>query len=105
MTARTKDVNSLGRSVPVTQQSVTITNIELYFTTGTTADLSLSHVNAVPPGTTTVVPGLAESWTSSDNGTVFTFKLRHGVKWQSNANFKPTRDFNADDVLRHRSVS
>jgi dipeptide transport system substrate-binding protein len=30
---------------------------------------------------------------------VVTFKLRKGVKFHSNANFKPTRDFNADDVL------
>jgi dipeptide transport system substrate-binding protein len=30
---------------------------------------------------------------------VYTFHLRHGVKWHSNARFKPTRDFNADDVL------
>ena len=30
---------------------------------------------------------------------MITFKLRKGVKWHSNAMFKPTRDFNADDVL------
>ena len=29
----------------------------------------------------------------------YTFKLRKGVKFHSNANFKPTRDFNADDVV------
>jgi dipeptide transport system substrate-binding protein len=27
------------------------------------------------------------------------FKLRHGVRFQTTAFFKPTRDFNADDVL------
>ena len=37
--------------------------------------------------------------TSPPDGKTFTFHLRHDVKWQSNANFKPTRDFNADDVL------
>jgi dipeptide transport system substrate-binding protein len=51
------------------------------------------------PGTTKVVPGLAESWTSSSDGLSYTFKLRKGVKWHSNKNFTPTRDFNADDVL------
>ena len=29
----------------------------------------------------------------------YTFHLRKGVKWHTNANFKPTRDFNADDVM------
>ena len=29
----------------------------------------------------------------------YTFRLRKGVKFHSNAKFKPTRDFNADDVL------
>ncbi|MBV9782192.1 MAG: ABC transporter substrate-binding protein [Acidisphaera sp.] len=50
-------------------------------------------------GGSRLVPGLAESWTVSDDGLTYTFKLRHGVKWQSNALFKPSRDFNADDVL------
>jgi len=50
-------------------------------------------------GGSDLVPGLAESWTVSPDGLTYTFKLRHGVKWQSNAMFKPTRDFNADDVV------
>jgi dipeptide transport system substrate-binding protein len=50
-------------------------------------------------GTTNIVPALAESWTVSPDGKVYTFKLRKGVKFHSNANFKPSRDFNADDVL------
>jgi dipeptide transport system substrate-binding protein len=50
-------------------------------------------------GGSKVIPALAESWTVSEDGLEYTFKLRHGVKWQSNALFKPTRDFNADDVV------
>ncbi len=51
-------------------------------------------------GSTVVEPGLAESWTVSPDGKVFTFKLRSGVKFHSGVNnYKPTRDFNADDVL------
>ena len=50
-------------------------------------------------GGSDLVPGLAESWTISPDGLTYTFKLRHGVKFQSNADFKPTRDFNADDVV------
>jgi dipeptide transport system substrate-binding protein len=50
------------------------------------------------PGTTTIVPALAESWSVSDDGTVYTFKLRAGVKFHSSRGFTPTRDMNADDV-------
>jgi dipeptide transport system substrate-binding protein len=51
------------------------------------------------PGTTRIVPALAESWESSADGTVYTFHLRRGVKFQTTRGFTPTRDFNADDVL------
>ncbi|SUB74023.1 Dipeptide-binding protein [Pluralibacter gergoviae] len=50
-------------------------------------------------GTTEIVPGLAEKWDVSDDGKTYTFHLRKGVKWQDNKEFKPTRDFNADDVV------
>ncbi|HUK09211.1 MAG TPA: ABC transporter substrate-binding protein [Stellaceae bacterium] len=50
-------------------------------------------------GGSELVPGLAESWTVSSDGLTYTFKLRRGVKFQSNANFQPTRNFNADDVV------
>lgn len=46
-----------------------------------------------------ILPSLAESWTISPDGKTYRFKLRHGVKFHSTAWFKPTRDFNADDVL------
>ncbi len=51
------------------------------------------------PGTTVIRPSLAESWTVSEDGTEYVFKLRPGVKFHSNANFTPTRTMNADDVL------
>jgi len=51
------------------------------------------------PGGSTVIPGLAESWTISPDGLRYLFKLRHGVKFQSSATFKPTRELNADDVV------
>jgi dipeptide transport system substrate-binding protein len=74
-----------------------------FFTTGTTFDaVSVPMFNRLVEfeiGTTNIVPALAESWTVSPDGKVITFKLRKGVKFHSNANFKPTRDFNADDVI------
>ncbi|MBE2898983.1 ABC transporter substrate-binding protein [Pasteurellaceae bacterium 20609_3] len=50
-------------------------------------------------GTTEVQPSLAESWEISDDGLVYTFHLRKGVKFQSNKDFKPTREMTADDVV------
>jgi peptide/nickel transport system substrate-binding protein len=40
-----------------------------------------------------IAPGLAESWSPNDDGSVWTFKLRAGVKWQDGG------DFTADDVV------
>jgi peptide/nickel transport system substrate-binding protein len=36
---------------------------------------------ALKPGTTEPEPGLAESWEANDDGTVWTFKIRQGVKF------------------------
>jgi len=44
-------------------------------------------------GTTDIVPGLAETWESSEDGLVWTFHLRQGVK------FHDGTDFNADAVV------
>ena len=71
-------------------------------TTGTSFDASeqiYDNIVDFERGGTKVVPGLAESWTVSKDGTEYTFHLRKGVKWQSNKSFKPSRDFNADDIL------
>lgn len=40
-----------------------------------------------------IEPALAESWTISPDGKVYTFKLRQGVKWSDG------QAFNADDVI------
>ena len=74
-----------------------------FFSTGTTFDaVSVPMFNRLVQfeiGTTNIMPALAESWTVAPDGKTYTFKLRKGVAFHSNANFKPTRDFNADDVL------
>ncbi len=51
------------------------------------------------PGTTELVPGLAESWSVSADGRIYTLKLRRGVRFHTTPWFRPSRDFNADDVL------
>ncbi len=71
-------------------------------TTGTSFDASLpiyNHLVQFKLGSTELEPGLAESWDVSQDGKSFTFHLRHGVKWQKNSLFTPSRDFDADDVL------
>jgi peptide/nickel transport system substrate-binding protein len=40
-----------------------------------------------------ITAGLAETWTPNDDGSMWTFKLRQGVKWQDGS------DFTADDVV------
>jgi dipeptide transport system substrate-binding protein len=73
------------------------------YTAGTTFDASsrpvYNRLVEFKPGTTEIEPGLAESWTVSDDGLQYTFKLRPGVKFQTTEFFTPTRDLNADDVL------
>ena len=54
---------------------------------------------AFKPGSTEVVPGLAERWEISADGLAYTFHLRKGVKFHTTPWFKPTRELNADDVL------
>jgi dipeptide transport system substrate-binding protein len=51
------------------------------------------------PVKNTPTPSLATEWKISPDGKTYTFTLRQGVKFNSNKNFKPTRDFNADDVV------
>jgi dipeptide transport system substrate-binding protein len=71
-------------------------------TTGTTFDANhpiYDRLVAFKNGTTETAPELAQSWDISPDAKTITFHLRHGVKWQSNKDFTPTRDFNADDVL------
>lgn len=50
-------------------------------------------------GGTRVEPALATSWKISKDGKSYIFSLRKEVKFHTTAAFKPTRPFNADDVL------
>jgi len=46
-----------------------------------------------------IEPALAERWEVSGDGKTYRFHLRKGVRWQSNDDFTPSREFNATDVL------
>ena len=73
------------------------------WTAGTSFDASsrtiYNRLIEFAPGSTETVPGLAESWETSDDGMEITFHLRQGVKFHTTPYFTPTRDFNADDVI------
>ena len=73
------------------------------YTAGTDFDASaetvFNRLVEFERGGTQVIPGLAESWTVSEDGLTYTFKLRKGVKFQTTDFFKPTREFKADDVV------
>ena len=77
-------------------------NASLY-TAGTTFDASsvpmFNRLVEFERGTTNIIPGLAERWEVSDDGTEYTFYLRQGVQFHSNDDFTPSREFNADDVI------
>ncbi len=73
------------------------------YTTGTDFDASaetmFNRLTQFERGGTAVIPGLATSWDVSPDGLTYTFHLRDGVKFHTTSYFKPTRTFNADDVL------
>ena len=73
------------------------------YTTGTDFDASAetiyNRLSQFERGGTNVEPGLATSWDISPDNLTYTFHLRDGVKFHTTPYFKPTRDFNADDVL------
>ncbi|ESR24155.1 ABC transporter substrate-binding protein [Lutibaculum baratangense] len=73
------------------------------YTAGTTFDASsrpvYNRLVEFEKSSTETLPGLAESWDVSEDGTEYTFHLREGVKFQTTDFFTPTRDFNADDVI------
>src|SRR3954470_21507356 len=73
------------------------------YTAGTTFDASAhpiyNRLLEFKPGTTQPEAALAQSWEISADGTVYTFKLRPNVKFQTTDFFKPTRNLTADDVV------
>jgi dipeptide transport system substrate-binding protein len=73
------------------------------YTAGTTFNASsqplFNRLVEFERGGTRIVPGLAEKWTISPDGLVYTFNLRKGVKFHATEWFKPGRTLNADDVV------
>ncbi|MGE8363098.1 ABC transporter substrate-binding protein [Pseudomonas sp.] len=73
------------------------------YTTGTDFDAAaetvFNRLTQFERGGTAVIPGLAEKWDIAADGLSYTFHLRPDVKFHTTEYFKPSRAFNADDVL------
>ena len=73
------------------------------YTSGTTFDASaeplFNRLVEFERSSTKIEPALAQSYEISVDGRMYTFKLRPNVKFHTTEYFKPTRDFNADDVV------
>jgi cationic peptide transport system substrate-binding protein len=71
-------------------------------TSGTTIDAISQHLYDrlldIDPDSGELVPGLAQTWTISEDGLTYRFRLRQGVAFHQTAYFSPTRTLNADDV-------
>jgi dipeptide transport system substrate-binding protein len=63
------------------------------------AQLFFDRLVEFAPGSTAIVPGLAESWEISPDGRTYTFHLRQNVHFHTTDTFAPKRDFSADDVV------
>ncbi|VVE51775.1 Periplasmic dipeptide transport protein [Pandoraea cepalis] len=68
-------------------------------TTNASADPVFNRLVEFDASQRKVVPSLATQWSVSPDGLTYTFTLRPNVSFHSNSLFKPTRAFNANDVV------
>ncbi|WP_150740014.1 ABC transporter substrate-binding protein [Pandoraea anapnoica] len=68
-------------------------------TTNASADPVFNRLVEFDAAQAKVVPSLATKWEVTPDGLTYTFTLRPNVSFHSNDLFKPTRAFNADDVV------
>jgi len=85
--------------VVCTEASPDFLNAQLSVTSFDVSEQVSDRLVEMRSGGSELVPALARSWTISPDGLTYTFKLRHGVKFQSNERFTPSREMNADDVV------
>lgn len=68
-------------------------------TTNASADVIFDSLVRYDEVEKKVVPSLAESWSISEDGLVYTFNLRQNVSFHTTDYFTPTRNLTAEDVI------
>ncbi len=72
-------------------------------TSGTTIDATSHQIYSrlvdYDAETGAIIPALATNWSMSEDGLTYHFTLRENVAFHQSKYFKPSRHFNADDVL------
>lgn len=91
-----KDVSAASDGAIVIGQSSEVANLNPHIqprTPDSNVQYMIYSFLVMPDEQLNYVGDLAESWDISEDGTVYTFHLREGVKWHDG------EDFNADDVV------
>ncbi|WP_322981779.1 ABC transporter substrate-binding protein [Pseudomonas sp. C11] len=68
-------------------------------TTNASADMLMNRLVEFDAEQGKLLPSLARSWSVSEDGLVYDFQLRDDVRFHHNADFTPSRNLNAQDVL------
>ncbi|VXC85668.1 Periplasmic dipeptide transport protein [Pseudomonas sp. 8Z] len=68
-------------------------------TTNASADMLMNRLVEFDAEQGKLLPSLAHSWSVSDDGLVYDFQLRDDVQFHHNADFAPSRNLSAQDVL------
>ncbi|WAJ37426.1 ABC transporter substrate-binding protein [Pseudomonas sp. GOM7] len=68
-------------------------------TTNASADMLMNRLVEFDAEQGKLLPSLARSWSVSDDGLVYDFQLRDDVQFHHSADFTPSRNLNAQDVL------
>lgn len=98
-----KDTNIRSRGfIYCGQDTPTIFNPQLTdggLTTDTLAAQIFDRLLVLDPVSHQPLPGLARSWSISDDGLEYTLALRKGIEFQNTDWFTPTRQLNVQDVI------
>ncbi|MBS7663882.1 ABC transporter substrate-binding protein [Pseudomonas lalucatii] len=101
--AAASQVHAAGASLVVCSEASPEGFDIVQYTAATTADATaetlFERLVRFAPGSTELVPALAERWEIAADGLSYTFHLRRGVQFHSTAWFSPSRELDADDVL------